>query len=278
LWALLGHRFWKWFHKLAVTSLIALCGLMTYLVFQEYGWSRLFESQPKGGMPFMVGLDLVIAMPISWLPLVCDYSRYSQSKSAAFWGTWIGYFILSSWMYVIGLGASLATNSSTPDSMVLKLMVDMGLVLPAIFIVLFSTFTTTFLDIYSTAVSSLNLSPQVGESRGIISCGILGTALALIFPPEAYEGFLLFIGSIFCPLFGVVLADYFLLRKGEYFDQEGEKYWYLKGFNPWAFSAWVVGFALYQVFQRATTLGASIPSFASAGAVYMVLMRKGAKS
>jgi len=272
LWALLGHRFWKWCHRLAVTSLIVLCGLMTYIVFLEYGWTRLMEAQPKGGMPFMVGLDLVIAMPMSWLPLVCDYSRYGRTGQSAFWGTWIGYFILSCWMYVIGLGAALATSSPTPDSMVLKMMVDMGLLLPAIIIVLFSTFTTTFLDIYSTAVSSLNIWPRLGEGRGIVACGILGTALALIFPATAYEGFLLFIGSIFCPLFGVVLADYFILRKGRYFEDEKEKYWYLSGFNPWAFAAWGAGFALYHVFQRTTSLGSSIPSLVIAGAIYLVVM------
>jgi NCS1 family nucleobase:cation symporter-1 len=274
LWALLGHRYWKWCHKIAVSSLIILCGLMTYLVFLEYGWARLVETQPKGGIPFMVGLDLVIAMPISWLPLVCDYSRYARSGQSAFRGTWIGYFIVSSWMYVIGLGAALATSSLTPDSMVLKLMVDMGLVLPAIIIVLFSTFTTTFLDIYSTAVSGLNIWPQVGERRGIVACGILGTALALIFPATAYEGFLLFIGSVFCPLFGVVLMDYFVIRKGHYFEHEEEKYWYLSGFNPWAFAAWGVGFVLYHVFQRATALGSSVPSLMIAGAVYFLLMRR----
>jgi NCS1 family nucleobase:cation symporter-1 len=273
LWALLGHRFWKWCHKIAVTSLIILCGVMTYLVFLEYGWARLVEVRPQGGMPFMVGLDLVIAMPISWLPLVCDYSRYARKGQSAFWGTWVGYFIVSSWMYAIGLGAALATSSLTPDSMVLKLMVDMGLVLPAIIIVLFSTFTTTFLDIYSTAVSSLNIWPQVGETRGVVACGILGTALALIFPATAYEGFLLFIGSVFCPLFGVVLADYFVIRKGHYFEHEEERYWYLRGINPWAFAAWGVGFVLYHVFQRATALGSSIPSLVVAGAVYLVLMR-----
>jgi NCS1 family nucleobase:cation symporter-1 len=273
LWALLGRRFWKWCNWVAVTLLIALCGLMTYLLFLEYGWTRLVEAQSQGGMPFMVGLDIVIAMPISWLPLVCDYSRYARTGQSAFWGTWIGYFIVSSWMYVIGLGAALATSSATPDSMVLKLMVGMGLVLPAIIIVLFSTITTTFLDIYSTAVSSLNIWPQLGETRGIVACGILGTALALIFPPTAYEGFLLFIGSVFCPLFGIVLMDYFVLHKGRYFEVEEEEYWYLRGINPWAFAAWAVGFVLYHVFQRATALGSSIPSLVIAGALYLVLMR-----
>jgi NCS1 family nucleobase:cation symporter-1 len=276
LWALVGHRYWRWLHRIAITGLLALCCLMTYVVFHQYGWMRLVSVQPQGAMPFMVGLDLVIAMPISWLPLVCDYSRYARSAGPAFWGTWIGYFIVSSWMYVIGLGAALATQSATPDAMVLDLMVGMGLVVPAILIVLFSTFTTTFLDIYSSAVSSLNIWPQFGERRGSLICGVLGTALALIFPAEGYEGFLLFIGSVFCPLFGVVLADFFILRKAIYFGENlthPGRFWYLKGFNPWAFFAWGAGFAIYLLLQNATTVGSSVPSLVASGLLYLILMR-----
>jgi nucleobase:cation symporter-1, NCS1 family len=275
VWAVLGHRFWKWVQRIAVTGLLLLCCVMTYVVFRQYGWDQLAKIPSGGPMPFMVGLDLVIAMPISWLPLVCDYSRFGKSTPAAFWGTWIGYFLVSSWMYVLGLGAALATGSATPESMVLQLMVGMGLALPAIIIVLFSTFTTTFLDIYSTAVSSLNIWPGLGERRGSILCGILGTALALVFPATAYEAFLLFIGSVFCPLFGVVLADFFFLRRNSHVEQPFHRedlYWYSAGFNPWAFVSWGAGFGLYHFLQKATTIGSSIPSLAAAGLIYLFLM------
>jgi nucleobase:cation symporter-1, NCS1 family len=275
LWAVLGHRFWKWIQRIAVTALLLLCCVMTYVLFSRYGWDQLTSIPSKGSMPFMVGLDLVIAMPISWLPLVCDYTRFGKSTPAAFWGTWVGYFLVSSWMYLIGLSAALATGSATPESMVMDLMVGMGLALPAIIIVLFSTFTTTFLDIYSTAVSSLNMWPGLGERRGSILCGILGTALALVFPATAYEAFLLFIGSVFCPLFGVVLADYFVLRRGRYFEGQihgRDLYWYSGGFNPWAFVSWAAGFGLYHLFQGATSLGSSIPSLVIAGVIYLALM------
>ncbi len=275
LWALLGRRYWKWLQRIAVTALICLCVVMTYVVLHEYGLNRLLNVPAEGGMPFMVGLDLVIAMPISWLPLVCDYSRYGKGAKTSFWGTWAGYFIFSSWMYAIGLAAALATQSPTPESMVLDLMVGLGLALPAMIVVLFSTFTTTFLDIYSTAVSALNIWPRMGEKRGSLICGILGIFLALVFPATAYEGFLLFIGSVFCPLFGVVLADHFFLKQGRYFEagtDPGQIYGYLWGFNPYAFVAWGAGFGFYHYLQRQTAWGSSIPSFLATGLLYLILM------
>jgi putative hydroxymethylpyrimidine transporter CytX len=277
LWALVGHRFWKWLHRIAVTALVVLCVLMSYVVIKEYGIHSLLQARAEGGLPFMLGLDYVIIMPVSWLPLVCDYSRYAKSGGGSFWGTWIGYFLVSSWMYLIGLSAALATHSPTPETMVLELMVSFGLVIPTMIIVLFSTFTTTFLDIYSASISALNIFPALGEKKGIILGGALGTIIALIFSqyPETYAHFLEIIGYIFCPLFGVVLADYFFTRKqilqpGELFAKGS--YWYTKGVHWTAVGCWAAGAVVFKL-GRALQIGGAVPSFLAAGLIYLLATR-----
>src|SRR4030043_1445914 len=152
LWAIVGHRFRKWLQRISVFILLILCMVMTYIVFEEYGWGRLSQIPRAKDFPFMVGMDLVIAMPISWLPLVSDYSRFATHSKSSFWGTWLGFFIISSWMDLLGLMASLATQSPYPSGVVMNLMLTFGWVIPALILILFSTFTTTFLDIYSTAI------------------------------------------------------------------------------------------------------------------------------
>jgi len=291
LWAIVGHRFWKWLQRISVLVLLILCMVMTYIVFREYGWNTLSQIPRKGDFPFMVGMDLVIAMPISWLPLVSDYSRFATDSKRSFWGTWIGYFIVSSWMYLIGLMATLATQSSDPSGVVMNLMLKFGWAIPALIIVLFSTFTTTFLDIYSTAISGLNIFPRLGERTGIWIGGFLGIVVAIIFPALLdYEHFLLFIGAMFCPLFGVVLVDYFLLRNGvidleDLYKRDG-KYWFKKGINPYAIIAWAIGFAIYLGFSPMLmekvlqievsfpwSLGSSLPSMILAGLIYLFLRK-----
>jgi NCS1 family nucleobase:cation symporter-1 len=290
-WALVGSRFWKWLQRFSVVALILLCGAMSYLVMTQYGWDQLAQIPRQKEFPFMIGMDLVIAMPISWLPLVADYSRFAKNSKPCFWGTWIGYFLVSSWMYLLGLAASLATKSPDPSGVVINLMVQFGWTVPALLVILFSTFTTTFLDIYSTAVSSLNIFPSLGERKGVLLGGILGTATALLFPTLLnYEHFLLFIGAMFCPLFGVVLVDYFLLRRGavepgDLYRKDG-RYWFWRGLNPRALAAWAVGFVLYlgfspllldKVLGMQTSfpwpLGSSLPSMAAAALIYWILGR-----
>jgi len=289
LWALVGHRIWKWLERVSVFALLILCLAMTYLVFKEYGWERLSQIPKQRDFPFMVGMDLVIAMPISWLPLVSDYSRFATNSKSSFWGTWIGYFLISSWMYLMGLMASLATQSPDPSGVVMNLMLKLGWAIPALIIVLFSTFTTTFLDIYSTAISGLNIVPKLGERTGILIGGILGIIVAIIFPTLLnYEHFLLFIGAMFCPLFGVVLVDYFLLRRGsldveDLYKRDG-KYWFWRGINPPAILAWAIGFAIYLGFSPMLmekvlgmkvafpwAMGSSLPSMMFAGLIYWSL-------
>ena len=289
VWALVGHRFWKWLQRISVFALLILCLVMTYIVFQEYGWEKLSQIPRREDFPFMIGMDLVIAMPISWLPLVSDYSRFATRSRSSFWGTWTGYFIVSSWMYLLGLAASLATQSPDPSGVVMNLMVKFGWAIPALIIVLFSTFTTTFLDVYSTAISGLNIFPNLGERKGVLIGGILGIATALIFPTLLnYEHFLLFIGAMFCPLFGIVLIDYFLQKKGsvdveDLYKKEG-KYWFWKGINPLAILAWAIGFAVYLGFSPMLMekvlgikaafpwpIGSSLPSFILAGLIYWLL-------
>jgi nucleobase:cation symporter-1, NCS1 family len=289
LWAYAGHKVWKWLERISVFALLLLCIAMTYVVLQYYGWEALSQVSRERGFPFMIGMDLVIAMPISWLPLVSDYSRFASHSKPCFWGTWIGYFILSSWMYLLGLAAALATRSADPSAVVMELMLKFGWAIPALIIVLFSTFTTTFLDIYSTAVSGLNIVPSLGEGRGVIIGGVLGTATALVFPALLdYEDFLLFIGAMFCPLFGIVLADYFLLSGGriaidDLYKKDG-RYWFTHGVNLIALLAWVIGFGIYMGLSPQLTekvlgiqaafpwpIGSSLPSMIVGGLVYAAL-------
>jgi purine-cytosine permease-like protein len=148
------------------------------------------------------------------------------------------------------------------------------------------------LDIYSTAVSGLNIVPALGEKKGIIIGGILGTAMALIFPALLeYEHFLLFIGAMFCPLFGVVLADYFVLRRGvlnveDLYRKEGQ-YGFTQGVNPVALLAWGIGFGIYLGFSSLLMekvlgvsaalpwpIGSSLPSMIVAGLIYWALGKR----
>ena len=275
LWALAGSRAWKGLQKIGVVLLLGLSLAMTGLALRTYGGRDLLAVRPVPAMSVMLGLDLVIAMPISWLPLVSDYTRYAAVPGHGIRGTWWGYFLISSWMYAVGLVAAIATGSGAPQTALLGLVGDRGWLVPAVAIVLLSTLTTTFLDIYSNAVSAQSLFPRIGMRPLILLGGVAGTLLALFFDATRYEGFLLFIGSAFCPLFGVVLTDYFFLRRGRYAAEDLYRrgsYWYRGGVNWRAMLAWAAGFGVYHwCAQTGFAGGASLPALAAAAALYFAI-------
>lgn len=274
-WALAGSRAWKRLQKVGVALLLLLSVAMTALALKTYGWRELWAAPSAPSMPFMLGLDLVIAMPISWMPLVSDYTRYAAVPGRGIRGTWGGYFLVSSWMFAAGLIAAIATGSGAPESMLLQLMGEHRLLVPALLVVLLSTLTTTFLDIYSNAVSAQSLFPKLGTRPLVLLAGLAGTGIALFFDATKYEGFLLLIGSAFCPLFGVVLADYFILKHGRYEAADlyrRGRYWYAGGVNGRAMAAWAAGFGVYQLCARTGFAGgSSIPSMAAAAGLYLLI-------
>lgn len=277
IWALCtGKSAWKIMQTTAVIALLLVIMAMTGVSFREFG-SEVLAVKPKG-MHFMTGLDLVIAMPISWLPVVADYSRFSKRTMPAFWNTWWGYFIVSCWMYVLGLTATLVTGETDPGMLILDLMGKIGFAVPALIMVVFSTITSDFPDVYSATCSMMNISEKISAKAFMWIVGIFSILVALVFPMDHYENFLLFIGAMFVPLFGVVLTDYFLIRRRRLNLEEiykvGGEYWYYKGFNIRALASWAVGFVVFEFIAiMEYPVGASIPSMAVSGVLYFILAK-----
>jgi putative hydroxymethylpyrimidine transporter CytX len=271
-----GKPIWRVMQKLTVIGLLLVIVVMSGVSVKEFG-SDIFGIKPQT-LPFMIGLDLVIAMPISWMPLVADYSRFSRRTAPAFWNTWLGYFLISSWMYLLGLTATLVAGASDPGALILQLMGKIGLAVPALIMVVFSTITTGFPDVYSAACSTMNISQRFSSKTVLWTAGIVSILVALVFPMEQYENFLFLIGAMFVPLFGVVLTDYFYIRNRQLdiddLYRRGGKYWYTKGFNAIALICWAVGFIVYELIALMKyPIGGSMPSLLVAGLCYYFITR-----
>jgi putative hydroxymethylpyrimidine transporter CytX len=271
-----GKSIWRVMQKLTVIGLLLVILLMSGVSVKEFG-SGIFGIKPQE-MSFMSGLDLVIVMPISWMPLVADYSRFSRRTAPAFWNTWLGYFLISSWMYLLGLTATLVAGASEPGTLILQLMGKIGLAVPALIMVVFSTITTGFPDVYSAACSTMNISQRFSSKTVLWTAGIVSILVALVFPMEQYENFLFLIGAMFVPLFGVVLTDYFFIRNRQLdiddLYRRGGKYWYTRGFNAIALICWAIGFIVYELIALMKyPIGGSVPSLLVAGLCYYFITR-----
>ncbi len=243
-----------------------------------------------GGDPTKVGLglDLVIAMPISWWPLVADYNRFAQSNKKAFAGTTIGYVAANTWFYLLGavmfLVLGLVNGSDVFASAIVGVYGALALVA-----ILADETDNGFANIYSTSVSIQNIRPEA-RLRTLVpviaAAGIAVGAFLSVLPQASgpiYQSFLYLIGGVFVPMLGVVLADAYVVRRGGYeaeeFRQGGSR-----SAAP-AFVAWLLGmltyFPIYLVnlgyvsvdLGGLNLLGASIPSFVLSAGVYLAATR-----
>ncbi|HBV88904.1 MAG TPA: putative hydroxymethylpyrimidine transporter CytX [Desulfosporosinus sp.] len=264
VWSWLGRDSgWKRANHFAVILLFLLTLVLSSIIFRNH---ELFTKQVAGDLAFGSALELAVIMPLSWLPLISDYTRFAKTKSGGAGGSWLGYFIGSSWMYIIGLGSAIIASDADPSAMLLA--ANLGIV--ALGIIILATVTTTFLDAYSAGVSCLNIFPKLNEKSVTIVMTAIGTGLAIAVNIEQYEYFLYAIGSVFAPLFAILLTDYFLLKN--------KKIQADLVINWGTLTLCALGTALYYQFVKFDfVLGATIPVMSIISIVHLITWRLTAK-
>jgi len=260
LWLSFGNAGMKKLNITAVALLFLLTLVLGSIIFKD---KTLLTKASSSGISFGGALELSIIMPLSWLPLIADYTRFAKSDKGGAYGSFIGYFLGSSWMFIIGLGAAIVSNNSDPSAM----MLAANLGVTALGIVVLSTVTTTFLDVYSAGVSFLNIMPKLSEKNVGIVMTIIGASMAIILPIDNYQGFLYAIGSVFAPLFAILITDYFIIKKNTKMQASVLINW-------GAIIVWIMGIVIYYSFIKLDfILGATVPVMFITGFIYAISWR-----
>lgn len=254
--------------------LLAGAAWLTYSLLMQHDLGTLMRRPGNGEMPFGGAIDLVVAMPLSWLPLIADYTRFGRKAGETFRGTILGYGIANIWFYALGAVYGLAAGGG--DALLTTALAQAGGGF-ALLLVLIDEIDNAFADVHSAAVSTGTF--WTGASVPLLSAafGALCTLIALAVPMAKYQNFLLLIGSVFAPLFGVVLVDHFIVRKRRIdvealADTQG-RYAYSGGWHMSAFIAWAFGIAAYQAInQWLPNLGATLPALVIGAVFYLAFV------
>lgn len=247
VWILIGISNLGKVNTVAMAALFVLTLILCKVIF--FDGSKLSVADGDA-MSFGAAVELSVAMPLSWLPLISDYTREAEKPAAATAVSAIVYGIISCWMYVIGMGAAIFTGESD----IAQIMVKAGLGIAGLLIIVFSTVTTTFLDAYSAGISGQSIFAKMKGKWIAVAAAVIGTLGAVIFPMDDITNFLYLIGSVFAPMIAVQIADYFILRR----DSSD------KSFNAVNCVVWVIGFVLYRLLMRVDIpVGNTLPDMAA---------------
>ena len=243
-----------WMKKFAAWVVGAICVLVTIGVLATDGLGDALARPGAGGFPtFGLALDLVIAMPVSWLPLVADYTRFGRRPRSAFGGTFAGYLVANVWLYLLGALLVLGPGAEPSPAGIATgvLAVAGGSIAGILFLagLLAGETDEAFADVYSGALSLRNIFPRLSRTAATLGIAAVSCALAAWLTMERYESFLFLLGSVFVPLFGILVADHFVNRRRRVdvddLYRECGRYWYSGGVRGAALGPWLAGFVLY---------------------------------
>jgi putative hydroxymethylpyrimidine transporter CytX len=287
----------RFLERFGTWIVLASMVLLTFAIATTDGGSGQITGGPAvAPLPFWLAVDLVIVMPVSWLPLVADSTRFARGDRGVFAATFGGYAAGNAWCYLLGalLVRRVVTGSDVAGTAGAIGALGGGALLLVGFLV--GEAPNAFANVYSTAVSALNVRPRTSQRLLVVGTGAIAFLLALLVTIERYEVFLFLIGSVFVPLAAVFLADYAVRARGRYgadrvFAED------TRGVRWRALVPWVAGFVIYHWsvptgptgwiegveagFGRlglpfplfGSRLGASLPSFALAFALSLVVLR-----
>lgn len=241
LWIIMGLKNLSKVNVVVMAALFILTIMLSMVVFQNGT-----PIVPAGELTFGGAVELAVAMPLSWLPIISDYTRTAKKPVLATAASCDAYFVASSWMFIIGMGAALFTGQDD----IAAIMLQAGMGIAGILVVLLSTVTTTFLDAFSAGVSFQSLAPKASDKIMALAATVLGVVLAVFAAPEQFQDFLYLIGSVFAPMTAILLADFFILKR----DHTAESVNWLN------IVLWVLGVILYRYLLSVDTpVGITVP-------------------
>lgn len=248
LWIVIGLTNLGKLNTIAMTALFILSLILFKVIF--FGTAVAEPIVDDGSLTFGAAVELAVAMPLSWLPLISDYTREAEKPFAATLVSVLTYSVVSIFMYMIGMGAAIFTGEYD----IAQIMLKTGLGVVGLLIIVFSTVTTTFLDAYSAGVSSVSISSKIKEKWAAVVVTIIGTVAAMLYPMDNITNFLYLIGSVFAPMIAVQIADYFILKKADAAEKE---------FQWINLLIWLIGFIVYRLLMHVDTpVGNTLPDMA----------------
>lgn len=243
VWILVGLTNLGKVNTIAMAALFILTLILCKVIFFDQACDGAAVSD---AMTFGAAVELSVAMPLSWLPLISDYTRKAKKPFGATLASVSVYSVVSCFMYLIGMGAAIFTGETDIAQILLKA----GLGVIGLLIVVFSTVTTTFLDAYSAGVSCVSVSKRISEKWSAVVVTVLGTIAAIVYPMDNITDFLYLIGSVFAPMIAIQIADYFIIRRRTA----------IKHVNVSNLCIWVLGFIIYRLLMRVDTpVGNTLP-------------------
>lgn len=214
-----------------LTMLLVVLSVKLFLI-DSTGLIGSSAGAVNNSLSFWNIFEISIAMPISWLPVISDYTKNAKDPVKATAVSAIAYTIASLWMYFIGIEVAGIGANNIAQAILLT-----GLGVPGVIIMVLSTVTTNFLAANSAGESAKAIFNRLNPKTVGVVVSAMSAIIAISGIMNHYIGFLYIISSVFGPMAAVLLVSFYLDENNN--DDVGT--W------QWNMLAWFAGFVVYQI-------------------------------
>ena len=238
-----GIRAMKWFNVSGSVVITAVMAYMLIHILSEYGL-RMQESwiaPADWGPAFWAGLTTAIGVLATVALNISDMTRHLGKSQRAIWlGHLLG--VVPPWFFMLflGIASGAALGIWDPVQALMQLSPNAFVLVVLLAFILVAQFTTNLtINILPPALIFMDTF-RIGWGPAVVITGVLGTLACpwlLMANSEAFFGFVLFYSALFGPILGVMLADYYVVRRQQldvaslYVRGPQSEYWYRAGFN-----------------------------------------------
>lgn len=263
--SIIGYSSMKWTDYIAVPAGLILIAGGIYYALRNTGWETITSWQPEPTMTIWAAISLVIGANVSQWVIASDYTRYAKP-------TWKDNFIIPSGIILVGfplfiVGAIMAVGVGDAD--IVNVMMGMGFPVWGFLILWFATWTSQLVNNYSMGLALANIfNVNSGKGRALLT--LLGTILAIIVALmgilDYFMDFLYLTALLYPAIGGVMMADFFIIRKQGWEDHGG--------WNWMATIAMVAGIIVGYLTQYVTPWGLpAVQSLVVSIIIYVIAMK-----
>jgi purine-cytosine permease-like protein len=215
------------FEKYTVPVTAVIMALMSVLAWTRPGvvnWGLTSTLPPAAHFAMLSLLMTAIGVGwgISWVTWASDYSRFVPrhvSSSSVFWHSYVGMFVPTVWLAILGATVASTTMDTDPAKMVSAVFGGATSIL-VLLLVLHGPIATNILNVYSAALAALSMGLRVSRTGVAVIAGVVGYLVTIyfLFQPsfaKAFDNWMIGLLLWMSPWAGIVLADFFIARKGQ---------------------------------------------------------------
>ena len=230
IWVFIGLKRTSKITSIIMMVLTALLVILSVRLLAMGGYNLMPVANSET-LTFWNIFEISIAMPISWLPVISDYTKDVENPKKATALSALAYTVASLWMYFIGIEVVCMGTLDISQAILIS-----GLGVQGVIILVLSTVTTNFLATNSAGESAKAIFNRLDPKLAGVVVSFLSAGLAISGIMDHYISFLYLISSVFAPMASVLVVSFYFGN-----DNNEAKDWY------WNIVSWFAGFAVYQI-------------------------------